>query len=207
MDCRLFLKGTVCAASMPGSALALPLRTGIFELIKQHAEALFAYNEADAAEDAILALPGKAEWPVIGPREFPNRLWWRTANKRFSWERHIDDVFDEDEHSAIAMKDMLSNGEFQRRLDRSKLDRETILGLYRERMAIYQAWKDTSGLSAANDRTSMLGTIVGELEDTIIAFRCSSLDEVHAKARFVEGNWPDGLDEERYALVVKSLIA
>ncbi len=206
---RTFLKGALIAASTPAIALA-PSMAGVTlgALIAQYDEIDALYNASDALEGEIAKRGDRPEFPHIKMAEFAPYAhgWYRNGKCCFN-EDAVNALFDLELEQAEKHFFGIDKSLRETRLAQIAKSRGEALALFRARQARYDAWRQESGLAAAQAETTRLADLLGKVEDKIMALRPSGMEEVKTKAAFFHRAYADNPPERFVVTFMQSLMA
>lgn len=195
--------------AMPGDS--------IFDLVAAFALAKAVAEEAERVENELYERGDRPAWPAVKPREFP--LVYNVLDRGdYLTSSQIDaavDRYKQSVHSQARLAAMVKPGEeavfsperkakLQASLDRAEEVRAQMQALYDERKRVYEEWKAVSGWGKASDEAENRWNVAFDIQDRILAFNCTTLPEISAKAGYIVAeHGPEYAQERMYDFIVE----
>lgn len=216
MNRRGFLVGAAVAVAAPAMAMAAANdQSEIFGLIRSVGKARELANAADEIEYAIFSRGDRPEFPVVEMREIPF-IFRSLYTRQLNTSKQIDEVFQQYADGRRRHFDFLAEvcegavltpqheASLARQLQEGEDQRQRTQRLYSERAATYEAWELGSGHLAAQKVTEERWGVVWALEQRILTFPCTALEEVAAKARYIIAEYgSDYAREKQHAFIAE----
>jgi hypothetical protein len=205
MDRRLFLKGALLASATPAAALApQDPSNDLSALLAQHSTLEALFNTSDTKQGEISQRGDRPPFPHIVPSEFGPFYCGFPTRELFSI-KDINALFDR-ERQQVGWG-CFTPMERDRRYKLVSGRRRAAIQAFREREAAYAAWQQRSGYAAQDVETRRLAKLLGDVEDRIMEFRCSTIEEVRLKAAFFDRVYGSSAPENFIETFVRSLIS
>ena len=193
-------------AALPAAAGVLAgAKFGIDALLEDYAVAKAENAAASRAIDEAAKFPGRPEWPHVARRDFVPSMRWDVPDRRLLTVEEIGEAFDYIDKKIEFNSFLNSEATVARWKQEAKSERARVFELFAERQRAYAEWEERSGMRAAADRAKVTEARFCTVDDAIIDYRPQSIEEVRAKARFLEREWLTDEDEGYVIRVVKSL--
>lgn len=194
-------------ASLPVLAGGLAAVTfGIDALLEEFAAAKAERDAASLAVEQAATYPGRPAWPKIERTDFAPPMQFDAPRKSLFTVEDIGDFFDYIDkkiefNSRFNKKEVVSRWKSQ-----SAAERARIFELFAERQRSYADWAERSGLREAEARYDVAVDWMRRMDDQILDYRPKSIEEVRAKATYLQREWLNEDEDESYVIrVVKSL--
>lgn len=122
------------------------------------------------------------------------------------WPKQIDEAIDKKiSFSRAHIRQGISSAHHEERIKRLEADRPKAHEILEARQKVYRDWRQTSGVTAADEESERLGEIIDALEHSIIDREAISLHEALLKAEWISTNW-NGLGEKLRQEAVRLLV-
>lgn len=205
MNRRMFLRAAVVAASTPAVVVAPEIMASIGNVIAQHREVKGLFNAAETAAQEILQQPWRPPFPEVSILELHKRHAF-LGDKKLASEKMVTDFFDGDEERIMGHASYLPKGEIDRRLDMSRKERVRAFEIFRERAAVYDAWRAGSGFEEVDTEARRLADLLDDLDAKVLFYPCSTIDDVRDKVKYISAEYGDTLAPIPMGMVFRSML-